>query len=209
MNVAGTNAPRGGRADKHAMILDGALRVFARRGYAAASVGDIAKEAQVSTRTIYNHFHDKLDLYQAVMAASTEVVAENHIALLDRHLRKVTDVQADLTELAVAWSAHEPEHDSHFALMEQSRNVPELPAEALEQWHRNGPGRVRKALADHLADLAARGLLRVEDPELAAHQFGALVALPDPSNPASHRSSEETARIAEAAVATFLHGHAP
>ncbi|WAE73140.1 TetR/AcrR family transcriptional regulator [Streptomonospora nanhaiensis] len=202
-------APRGGRADKHAMILDGALRVFARCGYPRASVDVIAKEAGVSTRTIYNHFRDKTELYAAVVSASTEAVSAHHIALIDRHLRKVTDLRTDLTDLAVDWSSDRPEHEAHFALFRQSRSVPEIPEQTLEEWYRNGPVRVRAALARRLEDLAARGLLRVDDPELAALQFSVLVSLPDPSGHSRPRGREEAARFAAEGVRTFLHGHAP
>jgi len=46
-------------------ILDAAARVFAARGYHAASVAEIADAAGISKPVIYNHFASKLDLHRA------------------------------------------------------------------------------------------------------------------------------------------------
>ncbi len=91
------------RADKRESILTGALEVFARDGYTRAGIDVIAKEAGVSTRTIYNHFGDKATLFQAVITASSDRVAAGHMSAIDNYLRKVTDLEDDLTDLGVAW----------------------------------------------------------------------------------------------------------
>jgi AcrR family transcriptional regulator len=49
-------------------LLDAAAAVFARRGYAAASVDEIAREAGYSTGAIYWHFDGKDDLFLAMAA---------------------------------------------------------------------------------------------------------------------------------------------
>ncbi|MFE3458369.1 TetR/AcrR family transcriptional regulator [Nocardiopsis aegyptia] len=209
MSTEDRPAPRGGRADKRAMILDGALRVFARCGYAGAGIDGIAKEARVSTRTIYNHFRDKAELYQAVRTASVAFIADHHVALIDDHLRRVDDLAADLTSLAVAWSSPRDDHEPHFTLFRQDASViPGVSEELEERWHRDGPVRVRSVLAQHLERLADEGLLRIDDPALAALQFSVLVSLPDPSHRRSARSAGAVERIAAAGVRTFLYGHA-
>jgi AcrR family transcriptional regulator len=96
---------RRGLPDKHRAILRGALTVFARDGYTRASMDAIAAEAGVSTRTIYNHFGDKADLFHAVIQDSVTQVADAQIAVVDRHLTKIIDLEADLTEFARAWAA--------------------------------------------------------------------------------------------------------
>ncbi|MEV6149621.1 helix-turn-helix domain-containing protein [Nonomuraea sp. NPDC052129] len=55
-------------------IMAGALTLFARDGYTRARRDAIAVEAGVSNRTIYNHFTDKAELFQAVMQESTQRV---------------------------------------------------------------------------------------------------------------------------------------
>src|ERR671918_2156773 len=89
----------GGRPAKRRAILDGALAVFARDGYTRASIDAISATAGVSTRTIYNHFKDKAQLFQTVVEESTTGVADFQIAVIDRHLGQVTDLESDLLQL--------------------------------------------------------------------------------------------------------------
>ena len=49
------------------MILSAALKVFARSGYEATDVDDIAREAQIGKGTIYRHYPSKRDLFVAVV----------------------------------------------------------------------------------------------------------------------------------------------
>src|SRR3954468_20455887 len=111
--------PRGGLADKRRAILAGALTVFARDGYTRASIDAIAAEAGVSTRTIYNHFQDKAQLFQAVIQESATRVADAQIAILDRCLDRVTDLERDLIEVGRAWATPMADYADHFALVRQ------------------------------------------------------------------------------------------
>ena len=47
-------------------VLDAALRVFSRKGYAATALEEIAKEAGVTRGAIYHHFANKEQLYLAL-----------------------------------------------------------------------------------------------------------------------------------------------
>ncbi len=47
-------------------VLEAALRVFSRKGYAAAALEEIAKEAGVTRGAIYHHFANKEQLYLAL-----------------------------------------------------------------------------------------------------------------------------------------------
>ena len=67
-------AERGG--DKRERILTAAERIFARRGFFAAKVSDVAKEAGVADGTIYLYFKSKDDLL---------------ISLFERRMQQVTD----------------------------------------------------------------------------------------------------------------------
>ena len=53
---------------KRMTILEGATVVFVKYGFEAASMDKIAEVAQVSKRTIYNHFPSKEILFQAIVA---------------------------------------------------------------------------------------------------------------------------------------------
>ena len=56
----------GAPEDKRRLILDAAVRVFAREGYHDARVGDIAKEAGVAYGLVYHYFTSKEAVLEAV-----------------------------------------------------------------------------------------------------------------------------------------------
>ena len=53
-------------ADKRRVILDAAVRVFARKGYHAARVGDIAAEAGIAHVLLYHYFGSKEEVLETV-----------------------------------------------------------------------------------------------------------------------------------------------
>ncbi|MCC6750575.1 MAG: TetR/AcrR family transcriptional regulator [Deltaproteobacteria bacterium] len=53
---------------KKATILKAARRIFARRGYHATGIRDVAAEAGVDTKTLYYHWSSKQTLFEAVLA---------------------------------------------------------------------------------------------------------------------------------------------
>jgi AcrR family transcriptional regulator len=60
------------REGTHVRLLDAAVLVFARRGYYAAGVAEIAAEAGCSTGALYDHFGSKEKLFLAVMETQVE-----------------------------------------------------------------------------------------------------------------------------------------
>lgn len=88
-------------ADKRTGILEAAVKVFARKGYFAARVADIASEAGVADGTIYLYFKNKEDLlvslFDGVMAehiasgreelGSTRGAAARLLVIARHHLR--------------------------------------------------------------------------------------------------------------------------
>jgi AcrR family transcriptional regulator len=75
--------PRVGRPRKfdseteRRMVMDAALRVMARSGYADTSVGEVLSEAGLSTRAFYRHFDSKQDLLVALMQRDTLAVGRS------------------------------------------------------------------------------------------------------------------------------------
>jgi AcrR family transcriptional regulator len=55
------------RTERRDQILVAATRAFARSGFAATSLDDIAAEAHISRVILYRHFDSKTDLYRAVL----------------------------------------------------------------------------------------------------------------------------------------------
>ena len=88
-----------GRGSTSARILDAAEAHFARQGYGAASLGDIADAVQIRTPSLYKHFASKRELYIAVV----DRLLRPYFELLDRLLTVPEDaVDAERNLVAVA-----------------------------------------------------------------------------------------------------------
>jgi len=55
-----------GQEDKRRLILDSAVRVFARKGYHTCRVGDIAEEAGVAHGLLYHYFRSKEEVLETI-----------------------------------------------------------------------------------------------------------------------------------------------
>jgi len=64
------------RAERREQILTAATRAFARAGFAATSLDDVAAEAGITRVILYRHFESKADLYRAVLDRACTRLAE-------------------------------------------------------------------------------------------------------------------------------------
>ena len=64
------------RAERREQILNAATRAFARAGFAATSLDDVAAEAGITRMIIYRHFESKADMYRAVLDRACTRLAE-------------------------------------------------------------------------------------------------------------------------------------
>jgi AcrR family transcriptional regulator len=64
------------RAERREQILAAATRAFARAGFAATSLDDIAAEAGITRVILYRHFESKADMYRAVLGRACTRLAE-------------------------------------------------------------------------------------------------------------------------------------
>jgi len=171
--------PRRGRPGKREAITRAARRVFGREGYVRASIDAIAAEAGVSTRTIYNHFDSKEQLFTSVLVESATQVAETFVAMVERldADADVADYLTGMAEALAAQSTEHPEHFTHFTMARQiSAEADHFPPETLDGWRSAGPLRVEGEVARRLGELTDRGRLAVRDPEQAALHLIALTA---------------------------------
>ncbi|MFW6693144.1 TetR/AcrR family transcriptional regulator [Streptomyces sp. MAR4 CNX-425] len=202
---------------KRQAITVAARAVFGRDGYARAGIEAIAAEAGVSTRTIYNHFDGKEQLFAAVIEESSVQVAGALVRLIDDHLDPVegaADLEPALTALAHAWAAvPRAGFAEHFAVVRQLKaEAASMPPALVQAWNDAGPRRAEAALARHLRALAGRGIVAADDPVLAADHYllltlGALDTRSDQG--ATPLGDAETARITTAGVRAFLGGYLP
>ncbi|GAB3879287.1 hypothetical protein GCM10029964_031400 [Kibdelosporangium lantanae] len=133
------------RLERREQILDAATRAFARSGYTATSLDDVATEAGITRVLLYRHFESKSDMYRAVLERALgrmrDTVGEsgydeNTIPTL---LRSAA-ADPDGFRLVFRHAFREPEfRDVVDSLRDSSRTVAysymdEIPDEASREW---------------------------------------------------------------------------
>jgi TetR/AcrR family transcriptional regulator, acrAB operon repressor len=167
-------------------ILKAALNLFSEKGYATATLAEIAQSASVTRGAIYWHFKDKADLFNNLaneVSLRREVVIQQAIAeggaftqifhrILSHLLRDVEerpDVQA-MMKLSLFKSASLPElEESHALRLEANRAMINNMAAFLQQGIESGSVR---------PEIDPRDAARTA---LALHQGLAMLWLYDPA----------------------------
>ncbi|MGU7816062.1 TetR/AcrR family transcriptional regulator [Burkholderia sp. AW49-1] len=187
---------------KRAAILAAAIDEFLAAGYDATSMDRIAARADVSKRTVYNHFPGKEALFAAILhqlwdatqttgapAYRADVpLRDQLLALLGRKLRLLNDdAFLALARVAIGAAIHSPE---------RARDMVERMSEREEDvtvW-------IRAA--------AAAGRLSVTDPVFAAHQLHGIVKAfafwPQVTMGQPPLGVQEQQKVAETAADMFL-----
>jgi TetR/AcrR family transcriptional regulator, fatty acid metabolism regulator protein len=84
--------------DKRRRLLEAAVRVFARKGYHASRVGDIAEEAGVAYGLLYHYFESKEDVLRSVFRETWRALIETIQSVEEagdpppEQLRKVAEI---------------------------------------------------------------------------------------------------------------------
>jgi len=152
---------------KRASILKAGRRHFLDKGYSGAAVADIAREADVSTATLYKHFTSKEELFAAVVndaypddgylaTARQTDLEEFMVGLLQNYLRVHFDMQVNtLLRIVIA-------------------EVPSAPHLAHDLFERFITSRYRQLeqLADHLV---AQGKLKPHDTYYGVRLIGGVI----------------------------------
>jgi AcrR family transcriptional regulator len=205
--VVATPNDDGRSARKRAAIVDAATAAFLRKGYLGTSMDEIAAAAGVSKQTVYKNFVDKERLFTEVVTVTVDEASDPVDAEVVE-LQDTGDIEADLRDLARRQLA---------AVMRprllQLRRLVIAEADRFHELGRTfydrGPGRTIASLAATFEQLAARGLLHVDDPMLAATQFNGLI-MSAPLNQAmllGHNDAPAPAeldRAADSGVRAFL-----
>lgn len=173
--VAPDIGPPRSHAAKRVSILEAATYVFCREGYAGANIDLIAAEAGVSRQTIYNHHGDKEKLFVAVVRELTDRANAGIFETLATFPDQPVDLENELVEFAVRLNRNCLCNSNGKYLRKlieaEGQRYPELFA----VWRQDGPSKTWAALAARFARLAHSGHLDVDDPDLAARQFLALI----------------------------------
>jgi AcrR family transcriptional regulator len=108
-------APRLSREEKKAMtrqrLLDAAAVVFARKGFAGASLDDVAEEAGLTKGAVYSNFGSKDDLIQALLE---ERLNRPYDQIADRVDRSGSQAEQARQANAMVMSTFERERDTHL-----------------------------------------------------------------------------------------------
>ena len=162
---------RGTEAARLEAIIAAATRAFLRDRYDAVSIGKVAREAGVSTRTIYNRFRNKADLFAAVV---TRFVERDTVSVVSPGEFDEVDPTLALTIIAqrLADRARRPDF---IALLRttavEARRFPALASKIRER----DKTRVGTPIADYFRRQAHRGVMAISDTDAAAALFVQMV----------------------------------
>lgn len=153
---------------KRRQIIDAAVAEFRERGFAGASMDRVSARANVSKRTVYNHFCSKEALFQAIV----DIMAERAGQELDIAYRPGVPIRKQMVDLG--WAEGRLLTDPDF--MKYARMVvgetmrdPDLSAAFAESMAR------LSVFEEVIAAAAADGALDVPDTARAATQFLGLI----------------------------------
>ena len=197
----------GRSAQKRQAILDAATEVFLQKGYLATNMDEIAALAAVSKQTVYKNFPGKEILFVAIVRNVTDRAADRvHNDMPDlAEGEDVADYLRRYAERQLAIVLTPRVMQLRRLVIGEVGRFPDL-ARALFE---GGPGRAMAAMAVLFERLAARGLLAIEDPAVAASQFNWLI-MGEPVNRAmllgdeAIPTPEALRRHAEGGVRVFL-----
>lgn len=196
-----------------AAAVDAARTLFLRNGYTATTMDAIADQAGLTKRTLYNHYAEKEQLFNEVVA-EVMVYAETFARELPDAFSAALDednMKSRLDELGqrLALAIVRPEVVAlRRLLISESGTFPQL----ARVYYERAPGQVLETLASEFERLARAGMLRVDKPQIAAEQFAYLI-VGQPLDRAMLLGSLPTeAQVLDSAhegVETFLARYAP
>ena len=158
-------APGTAAVDKRRMILDAAMRVFARHGFHTCRVSDIADEAGVAYGLVYHYFSSKDEILDTMFLERWNVMLAA-IAEADRSQPSPREKLGAIAGFIVDSYRHEPEL-MKVIVVEVTR--------AANTFGRTHLAKIREAyqqIAEIVARAQAEGIFRTEiTPEFGALAF--------------------------------------
>ena len=158
--------PRREQADAaRRSILDAALRVFIARGFEAASMEGIAREACVAKLTLYRHFETKEQLFVDVARRAQLSVRERLGAMVDRGLPLDEVLREIISRLYDGYT-----HPEYLAVLRmviaEAGRFPKLGRAMLDDSRE-----VSEPLVEYLQQLKDRGQIDIDSPSDAVTQI--------------------------------------
>ena len=106
--------PRLTRTERRRLIEDAATELFARQGYAATTMDDIARSAGVTKPMLYRHFESKRELCTALLERHRDELVAAPLAVFEPD---AGDRRSQLVPMLEAWLDHARAHPDATRLL--------------------------------------------------------------------------------------------
>ncbi len=199
-------------SQKGLLIAEAATVEFLQNGYVGTSMDQIAARAAVSKQTVYNHFSDKEQLFIEIVLRAVGEFNEGYYAEIGK-LVDSEDLEQELRQLSRRL-LDAVMHPRLLALRRlvigEAARFPKLG----RAFYERGADRSVTELSRAFEQMASRGIVRCDDPRLAASHFNWLV-LSVPLNEAMlcgedrPYGPEQLEKFADEAVRVFLAAYPP
>lgn len=188
---------------KFDQVLEGARSVFLADGFEGASVDDIAQAAGVSKATLYSYFPDKRLLF--IEVASTECLRQSTLIFdsVDQD-KSPRDVLSEGGRKFLRFITSDFGRQMFRICVAEGERFPEIG----RAFYKSGPQNMQTKLVAYFSQAMERGALQMDDPYLAAFQFGELcksdIWTRVTFNMQDTVSDADIDRVVDAAVDVFL-----
>lgn len=147
---------------KHDDVLKAALAHFLKHGYTGAAMADIARDADVSTATLYKYFRSKKELFTTIAMNAAHAVRE----LDELTLEKAPPEEIFSHLLLIYWEAQQEGHvnDLMRIVIAESRSSPDIARTIF----RSVVEMRYRGIKKHLDLMVERGVLKPHDTNLGA-----------------------------------------
>lgn len=151
---------------KRRQILDGARKVFMDLGFDGASMGEIARAAQVSKGTLYVYFEDKEDLFKALIDREKSAVMNEA-----QHQLELGGTVADALHRFGAYVTSRLTSEEVIRAQRMVLGVAERMPEIAARFFTGDSFSAHHLLQAWLDHRVAAGELTIADTDLASRQF--------------------------------------
>jgi AcrR family transcriptional regulator len=183
------SAPRPDTQGRRADILQAATRLFASRGYHAATLQDIADELALTRPAFYYYFKSKQQILEAICREAIDAADAALEEVLQREFRSLKE---RLRVTLYTYAAHAARAETTAIMM---RNFDEM-SEVEKDWLRNHRRMREQKLVDLVREGAAAGEFSVREPLIGVLTiFEAIHAIHNWYRPGGRLTREEVSRI--------------
>lgn len=189
-------------SSKRRQILDGARKVFMDLGFDGASMGEIARAAQVSKGTLYVYFADKCALFEAIL--EQEALQHGQVVFNFDPARDAETTLKDFGQAYIHLLCRPGGGSAIRTVMAIAERMPDVG----RRYYARVLDKTINRLSDYLKAHVASGNLEIGDCDLAASQFMELckasLFLPFVFQAAPAPSEQRMTEVVDSAVRMFL-----